>query len=150
MPDDPFSRAVQQVEAAEQAKEESRRNRRQEQFTAGNRTAFRVHATVFVGVNLLLIAIWAMTWQLNDATSYPWFVFVTLGWGIGLAAHYAAARRHLTAQAVQSQPAVSQPLAPPAPAESSTTEELARLAQLHSSGSLTDEEFSAAKAKLLR
>lgn len=150
MPDDPFSRAVQQVEAAEQAKEDSRRKRRQEQYTAGNRTAFRIHATVFVGVNLLLIAIWAMTWQLNDATSYPWFVFVTLGWGIGLAAHYAAARRHLTGQAAQAQATAAQPTVPATPAEPSTTDELARLAQLHSSGTLTDEEFSAAKAKLLQ
>ena len=133
MHDDPFARAVERVEAAEQAKVESRRKRRQEQFSSGNRTAFRIHATVFVGVNLLLIAIWATIWQFNDGTSYPWFVFVLLGWGVGLGAHYAAARNHLGRQA-----------------RSSQSDELARLAELHSSGSLSDEEFSAAKAKLLK
>jgi hypothetical protein len=44
------------------------------------------------------------------------------------------------------------PPAPPPPAPSaaaSQTEELQRLADLHSQGVLTDEEFAAAKAKLL-
>jgi hypothetical protein len=36
-----------------------------------------------------------------------------------------------------------------APAGGDTTEQLAQLAQLHSSGALSDEEFTAAKAKLL-
>lgn len=40
--------------------------------------------------------------------------------------------------------------APPSQAPASdSTDELSRLAQLHESGSLTDEEFTAAKAKLL-
>ncbi len=41
-------------------------------------------------------------------------------------------------------------MAAPAPAgQADPTEELAKLGQLHESGVLTDEEFSAAKAKLL-
>lgn len=132
MHDDPFARAVERVEAAEQAQKQSRRQRRDQQFSSGNRTAFRVHATVYVAVNLLLIAIWFTTWQLNDATSYPWFMWVLLGWGIGLAAHFAAARNHLRKES-----------------GGSTSRELARLADLHRAGSLNDAEFEAAKAKLL-
>lgn len=150
MHDDPFARAVEKVQEAEKAEQESKRRRRQQQFTEGNRTAFRVHATVYVAVNVLLIAIWFTTWQFYDTTSYPWFLWVLLGWGIGLAAHYAAARNHLRRPARQPQPEValtgSAPTPPTAP---STSEELARLAELHSSGALSDEEFSAAKAKLL-
>jgi multidrug resistance efflux pump len=42
------------------------------------------------------------------------------------------------------------PAAPaPAPAPSDSTAELERLAKLHESGALSDEEFSAAKSKLL-
>jgi membrane protease subunit (stomatin/prohibitin family) len=39
--------------------------------------------------------------------------------------------------------------AAPAPAPADSTAELERLAKLHESGALTDEEFAAAKAKLL-
>ncbi len=41
------------------------------------------------------------------------------------------------------------PAAPAAPAEDPTTAELQKLASLHASGILTDEEFAAAKAKAL-
>ncbi len=41
------------------------------------------------------------------------------------------------------------PPAPPAQAEQSPLEELERLAKLHEEGILTDEEFSAAKARQL-
>lgn len=41
------------------------------------------------------------------------------------------------------------PSAPPSAPASDPTAEITRLAQLHESGALTDEEFAAAKAKLL-
>lgn len=94
---DPFARAVERTEAAEQAQRDAKRRSTQARLESGSRTAFGIHATVFVAVNVLLIAIWAMVWQLSDGTSYPWFVFVLLGWGIGLAAHWAAVRSHLRA-----------------------------------------------------
>lgn len=97
MHDDPFARAVERTQAAEKAERDSKRAQRQEKLESGSRTAFGIHLSVFVAVNVLLIAIWAMVWQLNDGTSYPWFVFVLLGWGIGLAAHWAAVRSHLRA-----------------------------------------------------
>lgn len=55
------------------------------------------------------------------------------------------------AQAYEAQAAQQQyaPQAAPAPAEDPTMAELQKLAQLHSAGILTDEEFAAAKAKAL-
>jgi hypothetical protein len=41
------------------------------------------------------------------------------------------------------------PQAPPAPAADDKTEQLQNLAELHSQGVLTDDEFAAAKAKIL-
>jgi hypothetical protein len=54
------------------------------------------------------------------------------------------------AQAQQQQAAPPPPqYAAPAPAQSDLTAKLTELAQLHTAGVLTDEEFAAAKAKLL-
>ena len=50
----------------------------------------RIHAAVFVAVNLFLAATWALT--SDGFKSMPWFLFPLGGWGIGLVAHYAAAR----------------------------------------------------------
>jgi fatty acid desaturase len=50
------------------------------------RYAFRWHAVVYTGVNLLLVGIWYITGQ-----GFPWFVFPLGGWGIGLVAHYGEA-----------------------------------------------------------
>lgn len=136
MQDDPFSRAVERAHAAEEAHAASTRRQRRALWSSGNRTAFRIHATVYLAVNLFLFVIWLTTWQLADGTDYPWFLWVLFGWGIGLAAHYAAVRRHLHG---------------PAPSGSDTTvEELARLSELHRSGALSTDEFAAAKARLLR
>ena len=52
-------------------------------------------------------------------------------------------------QAQQQQAAPPPQYAAPAPAQSDLTAKLNELAQLHTAGVLTDEEFSAAKAKLL-
>jgi hypothetical protein len=43
---------------------------------------FRSHAFVYVAVNALLVAIWAVT-----GAGFFWPVFPILGWGIGLAAN---------------------------------------------------------------
>ena len=53
------------------------------------------------------------------------------------------------AQAQQQQAAPPPQYAAPAPAQSDLTARLNDLAQMHTAGVLTDEEFSAAKAKLL-
>jgi hypothetical protein len=76
--------------AAERAETESRQ-RRHERWSHAHRKGFRIHATVFVAVQILILAVWVLQWRLGG-TTYPWFVYVLLGWGVGLAAHYAAAR----------------------------------------------------------
>jgi hypothetical protein len=55
------------------------------------------------------------------------------------------------AQTQAAPPQAAPPPAPaaPAPAPADSTAELERLAKLHDSGALTDEEFAAAKSKLL-
>jgi hypothetical protein len=94
MTDDPFERAVERVEAVAERESAERRERARKRVARGNRLAFRIHATVFVAVQALLIAIWAVIAITSD-DSYPWFVFPLFGWGIGLAVHYAAVRDHL-------------------------------------------------------
>lgn len=76
--------------AAERAESEYRRRGR-ERSQRWMRKGFRIHATAFVAVQVLLIAIWTLQWQLGG-TWYPWFLFPLIGWGIGLGAHYAAIR----------------------------------------------------------
>ena len=54
---------------------------------------FRVHATVYVAVNLLLIAIWALTGpgyanHRHGSESDFWPIWPILGWGVGLGLHY--------------------------------------------------------------
>lgn len=133
MHDDPFARAVERVETAEQQERDAKRMQRQERLSGHARSGFQIHTTVFIAVNLFLIAIWAAVWQLSGGTDYPWFIWVLLGWGIGLAAHWAATR------GIRSRSSSGR----------GASEELARLAELHRTGSLDDEEFRAAKAKLL-
>jgi hypothetical protein len=72
--------------AAERAEAEDRRRRR-ERSARGERAGFRIHATVYVAVQLLLVVVWAIT-----GMGHPWFLYPLLGWGVGLAAHYAAVR----------------------------------------------------------
>jgi 2TM domain len=72
--------------AAQRAESESRRER-QGRLVRLQQKGFRIHATAFVAVQVLLVAIWALQWQLGG-TSHPWFLYALFGWGIGLAVHY--------------------------------------------------------------
>jgi hypothetical protein len=58
------------------------------------RRGFRVHATAYALVNLLLLAInlLVVTQTSEDAI---WFVFPLVGWGFGLAMHYIFGVRRL-------------------------------------------------------
>ncbi|MBV8111554.1 MAG: 2TM domain-containing protein, partial [Hyphomicrobiales bacterium] len=54
---------------------------------------FARHATIYVAVNLLLIAIWALTGSgyanhRHGAESDFWPIWPILGWGVGLGVHY--------------------------------------------------------------
>ena len=46
------------------------------------RRDFQGHVVAYVVVNLFLWGLWAIT---SGVGSYPWPVWVTLGWGIGVA-----------------------------------------------------------------
>lgn len=72
--------------AAERAEAEYSRHRR-ERIAGAQRQAFRIHATAFVAVQVLLVVVWALA-----GAGYPWFLFPLVGWGVGLAIHYATAR----------------------------------------------------------
>jgi hypothetical protein len=76
--------------AAARAEDEDRRRRR-ERSARGHRKGFRIHATVFVAVQILLVVTWAL-----GGAGYPWFLFALGGWGVGLAAHYAAVHDSFT------------------------------------------------------
>jgi|GEM_PF-812478 len=52
---------------------------------------FRIHVAFFVLAQVLLFAIWDLQRWL-EGTSYPWFLYALVGWGIVLAAHYAVTR----------------------------------------------------------
>ena len=55
---------------------------------AKRRASFKSHLGVYIVVNIFLWAIWFLTAD-NDAGRgrYPWPVWSTLGWGIGLLFH---------------------------------------------------------------
>lgn len=53
--------------------------------TAEEKAEFYTHLGVYIGVNLFLIAIW---WVTGGPGTFPWFVFILFGWGIGLIAHF--------------------------------------------------------------
>jgi len=70
--DDPFERAV-------RAEGEERHQRHRRNAIQG----FRMHAAVFLAVQVLLF----VTWLVTTPGGFPWFVFPFFGWGIGLIAH---------------------------------------------------------------
>lgn len=71
MSTDPFERAV-----------DADRRRRAERLRAAELMGLRVHLAAYIGVQILLIAIWALT-----GAGYQWFWFPLVGWGIGIAIH---------------------------------------------------------------
>jgi hypothetical protein len=50
------------------------------------RRTFYLHLAVYIAVQVMLIAIWALV-----GGGFPWFLFPLLGWGVGLVAHGATA-----------------------------------------------------------
>ena len=72
---------------AAQKEHDIRRQHREQRRAREKRSGLRIHVTVYVGVQLLLVSVWALA-----GAGYPWFLYPLLGWGIGLAAHYAAVR----------------------------------------------------------
>ena len=58
---------------------------------AKKRASFKTHLITYVLVNAFLWALWFFTRSNAHAPGYPWPIWTTLGWGIGLAMHYASA-----------------------------------------------------------
>ena len=50
---------------------------------ARKRVEFRTHLVVYVVINTMLWGVWYFT-----GSQYPWPVWPTLGWGVGLVFHY--------------------------------------------------------------
>ena len=67
--------------------EEDRELRRQARKIAEEKVGFWTHLVVYVCVNALLWSIWYFT----DPNVFPWPIFVTFGWGIGLGANAVSA-----------------------------------------------------------
>jgi hypothetical protein len=58
------------------------------------RVAFKMHLRTYLIVNAGLWLIWALTSNFLRSSGhevFPWPLFATIGWGIGLASHYFAA-----------------------------------------------------------
>ncbi len=60
----------------------------QRQMIDNQKLGFRVHLAVYVAVQAMLVVTWYLT-SGRSGDGFPWFLFPLLGWGIGLAAHYA-------------------------------------------------------------
>jgi uncharacterized protein (DUF486 family) len=63
---------------------------RKARMRAYAKLGFYIHFGVYIGVNVMLFFIW---WFTRDNTAYPyssfpWFIFIIVGWGIGVVAHY--------------------------------------------------------------
>ena len=61
--------------------------RRKAEKRAEEKIGFFIHFTVYVMVNIFFVFIW---WLNYAETSTPWFLFITIGWGIGIAVHFVA------------------------------------------------------------
>ena len=48
---------------------------------------FYYHLGLYVGVNILIIGVWALT-DIGPDIEYPWFIWSWVVWGIGILFHY--------------------------------------------------------------
>jgi hypothetical protein len=67
---------------------------RRARHARGHRTGLGVHAAAFAGGQALIASVWAVNGGLAGEMQ-PWFVYPLIGWGVGLAAHYAAVRERI-------------------------------------------------------
>ena len=58
---------------------------------AKKRAGFKSHLTTYIIVNIFLWAVWYFTGaEMNRNDHFPWPLWSTLGWGVGIAFHYAS------------------------------------------------------------
>jgi class 3 adenylate cyclase len=92
----------------------SARRRSDRELTAAGRglaTSIRIHATIYVLVNVMLVAIWAIT-----GAGYFWPIWPILGWGVGVGAHAAPLIAGVGTRPRRSLPPASAAQAPAGPA----------------------------------
>lgn len=53
--------------------------------SAEDKADFYAHLGAYIGVNLFIIAVW---WVTAGPGTFPWFVFILFGWGIGIVVHF--------------------------------------------------------------
>lgn len=61
---------------------------------ARKRAGFKRHLATYIVVNIFMWAIWYFTHDTYDSyrnSRFPWPVWTTIGWGVGLAFHYIGA-----------------------------------------------------------
>jgi len=58
--------------------------RKQARIIATRKTEFYLHFFIYISVNAFLILQWLV---ISGPNSFPWFVFVLFGWGIGIVVH---------------------------------------------------------------
>ena len=57
---------------------------------AQRRASFKTHALTYLIINCFLWGLWFFN-EKHHGTGYPWPIWTTLGWGVGLAFHFAGA-----------------------------------------------------------
>jgi len=57
---------------------------------AEEKAGFYTHFAIYILVNLFLIAVWYFT---GGPGTFPWFIFILFGWGIGIVGHYVSVFR---------------------------------------------------------
>lgn len=67
---------------------------------AGERVAFKKHLTTYIIVNVFLWLLWLFT-NNGRIHIFAWPIFTTIGWGVGIVAHYFKAYVSDEEQAVQ-------------------------------------------------
>lgn len=58
---------------------------------AQRRASFKRHLATYVILNIFFWGLWFFTHDAGEADGLPWPVWPMLGWGIGVAFHYASA-----------------------------------------------------------
>jgi len=58
------------------------------QKIAKEKTGFYIHFAIYIIVNLFLFIQW---WYITEGEGFPWVITTTVGWGIGIVAHFIAA-----------------------------------------------------------
>ncbi len=58
---------------------------------AQKRASFKSHLVIYILVNLFLWALWMFSDRDMDGNGFPWPIWSTIGWGIGLGFHYVGA-----------------------------------------------------------